>query len=870
MLLADKAGDEGLAGSTHDGVVRFDRWTLDPHTRRLVVDGQAAAVGERAFDLLVALAGAPGSVVTTDALLQTLWPHRVVEENNLHVHVAALRRVLGPDTIRTVRGRGYQLTSPLQIAPAATDAPADGSPLGAGTTAAPGASAGNLPHFLPPLIGRDTDLQRLQLLLGGHRTVTVTGAAGVGKTSLALAAARLWRHPQAGASGPWLVELAGAADAMPLAEAVARVLGVVLPGLQPADDELVDVLRTRPVLLVLDNCEHRLQEAARLVDRLARGTADVRVLATSQVALQHRSEQVFRLDTLALPRPQAPAAEARGAAAVALFLARAAQHDGDLPLDKGEQSLADVVAICEGLDGLPLAIELAAARVPLLGLRGLRERLGQPLALLTGGPRGAPERQQTLRGAIAWSHALLSDDERRAFRRLGIFAGSFSATVARQVLDLPGDDEGPVLDLLGTLLGKSLLVPPVGGSGTHAAPRLRLLDSTRSFAREQLQACGERPATEVRLARAMLLLYGRDDGPFDLDAGPGEQAALATDLDNLRAALDALATQDDQAQLQIELAGAAAWIWSRLGLRAEGLRRCRQALARVDAHTPPRLEARLQLGWAALVYRRGEDGDSAAAARAAALYDGLGDRLGRFRALSILAFMQALAGLEEACMASLESLADAFEPSWGTVQWFAYDWTVAASLSQFGRIQEAMDICERAMRQVEMLGGDAAMAFTWYSSAQLASMQDDFERAAEQARNSVACARRANAHGRLGMALGDLACYLGELGCVDEALPLAREAVGLRAQDGTLWSLLDQLARLACARGRYREAAMALGRADVHHRWRQGRRERYLLGPYQRARAAVAAALPVAEVQACHARGAAMGDDEVARLMLRD
>ena len=221
-------------------------------------------------------------------------------------------------------------------------------------------------------------------------------------------------------------------------------------------------------------------------------------------------------------------------------------------------------------------------------------------------------------------------------------------------------------------------------------------------------------------------------------------------------------------------------------------------------------------------------------------------------------------------MASLESLADAFEPSWGTVQWFAYDWTVAASLSQFGRIQEAMDICERAMRQVEMLGGDAAMAFTWYSSAQLASMQDDFERAAEQARNSVACARRANAHGRLGMALGDLACYLGELGCVDEALPLAREAVGLRAQDGTLWSLLDQLARLACARGRYREAAMALGRADVHHRWRQGRRERYLLGPYQRARAAVAAALPVAEVQACHARGAAMGDDEVARLTLRD
>ncbi len=859
-----------MEDSAREEVVWSGHWAVDTHTRRLVLDGQTVAVGERAFDLLVALAEAPGTVVATETLLQQLWPGRVVEENNLHVHVSALRRLLGTDAIRTVRGRGYQLTRPQHTPPAATDPPAGGQPHAARTAEEPHANAGNLPHFLPPLIGRDADLQRLQQLLGLHRTVTVTGAAGVGKTSLALAAARTWRHPQAGASGPWLVELAGAAEAIPLAEAVARVLGVVLPGLQPPEDELVDLLRTRSLLLVLDNCEHRAQEAGRLVDRLARGTAEVRVLATSQVPLQHRGEQVFRLDTLALPRPQAPAAEAQGAGAVALFLARAAQHDGGLPLDEGEQSLADVVAICESLDGLPLAIELAAARLPLLGLQGLRQRLGQPLALLTGGPRGAPARQQTLRGAIAWSHALLGDDERCAFRRLGIFAGSFSATVARQVLDLPGDDEGPVLDLLGTLLGKSLLVPPVGRPGAHTAPRLRLLESTRSFAREQLQACGEHPATAVRLARAMLLLYGRDDGPRRLDTRPGAEEALATDLDNLRSALDALATQDDQAELHIELAGAAAWIWSRLGLRAEGLRRCRQALARVDAHTPPRLEARLQLGWAALVHRRGEEGDSAAAARAAALYDGLGDRLGCFRALSVLAFMQALAGQEEACMATLESLADAFDPSWGAVQWGAYDWTVAASLSQFGRIQEAMDICERGLRQLEMLGSDAVMAIGWISSAQLCSMNDDFDRAVEHARRGLACARRANAHGRLGMALGDLACYLGELDCVDEALPLAREAVDLRAQDGTLGSLLDQLARLACARGRYREAAMALGRADLHHRWREGRRERYLLGPYLRARAAVDAAMTAADVQDWCARGAAMGDDEVARLTLRD
>lgn len=508
------SGQTNLADNLHEESVGWGAWSLDSHTRRRAIDGQAVVVGERAFDLLVTLAEAPGTVVATETLPQQLWPGRVVEDNNLHVHVLALRRLLGPDAIRTVRGRGYQLTRPMHT---------QSSPTGLQASGDPHASAGNLPHLLPSLIGRDVDLQRLQQLLGLHRTVTVTGAAGVGKTSLALAAAREWHHPQAGAGGVWLVELASAAEHTPLAEAVARVLGIALPGLQVADDELVDVLRTRSLLLVLDNCEHRAQEAGRLVDRLARGTADVRVLATSQLALQHRSEQVFRLDTLALPRPQAPAAEARLAGAVALFLARAAAHDGGRSLAEGEQSLADVVAICEGLDGLPLAIELAAARVPLLGLQGLRQRLGQPLALLTGGPREAPTRQQTLRGAIAWSHALLSDEERCAFRRLGIFAGSFSATVARQVLDLPNDDEGPVLDLLGTLLGKSLLVPPVGGPGAQAAHRLRLLESTRSFAREQLQASGEHAVTSVRLARAMLLLYGRDVGPRSLDARPGAE-----------------------------------------------------------------------------------------------------------------------------------------------------------------------------------------------------------------------------------------------------------------------------------------------------------------------------------------------------------
>lgn len=202
------------------------------------------------------------------------------------------------------------------------------------------------------------------------------------------------------------------------------------------------------------------------------------------------------------------------------------------------------------------------------------------------------------------------------------------------------------------------------------------------------------------------------------------------------------------------------------------------------------------------------------------------------------------------------------------MQWGAYDWTVGACLSQFGRVREAVDMCNKGVRHAEVLASDSVLAFTWISSAQLASMQEDFERTVEHARRGVAFARRANAHGRLGMALGDLACYLVEIGRIDEALPLAREAVDLRAQDGTLGSQLDQLARLSCARGRYPEAAMALGRAAVHHRRREGRRERYLLGPYLRATAAVAAAMPAADLRDWYARRAAIGDDEVARQTL--
>lgn len=807
-----------------------DHWTLDPLTRRLARNGQAAALGERAFELLTVLAESSGRVVGTEALLARVWPGRVVEENNLHVHVAALRRLLGDAAIRTVRGRGYQLTVPL------------------GAPAAPRPAA-NGQH---DLIGRDADLAALRALLARHRSLTLTGPGGVGKTRLALAACAA-DEPQ---GFTCLVELAGVDASTPVAEAVARALGLTLPGVQASAGELLDLLRSRPLLLLLDNCEHRADEAGRLVQALATQTAQVRVLATSQVSLGHPGEQRYAL------APLAPAD------AQALFNARVAAQDPGFSATPAQA--ADVAAICAGLDGLPLALELAAARVGLLGLRALRERLDAPLHWLGGGPRGAPERQQTLRGAIAWSDSLLSPAERQAFHHLGVFAGSFAVPLALALLG----DEAQALDQLQSLRDKSLLVAlPREKDGSEAddtAPRLRLLDSTRSFAREQLQASHELPGLHQRLARALLGVFERGSGPLAFEPGARAARAAAAELDNLRGTLDALAAQPDQATLHIELAGCSGWIWSRLGLRAEGLRRCRLALGRVDAGTPPRLEARLQFVWASLAHRRGAEGDIAAAARAAALYEALGDRLGRFRALSVLSFTHALNGDEPGGMASLEALAEAFDPGWGPVQWAAHLAITGSGLAQLGRDAEALQLCQRHQHLIDSLTDDHARAAALVLTAQLAYVVGDLPTAIERAEQAVAAARRDRTGGRLGLALGDLAAYRVAQGRVDEALPLAREAIALRARDGTLGAQLDQLAELAAARGHWPAAAMALGRADVHHAGRHGRRERYLRPPHQHARELLEGALPAAELRHWQARGAAMGDDEVARLTLAD
>jgi predicted ATPase/DNA-binding winged helix-turn-helix (wHTH) protein len=537
------------ATPAHQPPYRFGRFELQPEDRRLLADDAPVALGARAFDLLVTLVGRAGQLVSKNDLLTLVWPGLVVEENNLQVQISALRKLLGPQVIATIPGRGYRFTAVL-----------DGTDEANARAELPGASPAakqphafvapptNLPAELPLLYGRDADLTALRSLVDGHKLVTVVGAGGIGKSSLALAMAQslAGRWPD----GAWLVELAGLSDPALLPNAVAQTLNIALPGQHAAQDDLVAGIAPWTALLVLDNCEHLLDAAATLAQALMTGAPNVRLLATSQEPLRLPAEQQYRVTPLALP-PEATASGAREYGAVALFEARVRAVDPRFALN--DENLALVIDICRRLDGLPLAIELAAARVATLGLRPVRDKLDARFKLLTGGSRATLRRHQTLRAALEWSHHLLNDAEQAVFRRLGVFVGGFTMELAQAVAGDAQLDEWAVLDQLSALLDKSLVVADAGDT-----PRYRLLESARAFALEQL-AAGETAATLRRHALAIRTYFDSVDGPhLDGELLTEElRALLLPERDNLRAAHAWATGGDGDLEVAVALAACA-------------------------------------------------------------------------------------------------------------------------------------------------------------------------------------------------------------------------------------------------------------------------------------------------------------------------
>ena len=495
--------------------LNFGSIEIRPAQRQLWVKGREVPIGGRAFDVLLHLAEHRHRVVPKNQLLEHVWQRMEVNDSNLQTQISALRKLLGNKAIATFPGRGYRftleqgdepsgatatMTSVKSIAPSAPTAP---TPVG---KALPPAPTG--------MLGRDDDLAALERLLQQHRLVTVVGAGGIGKTTLALAAAH--GAPGDATDGPAWVELAPLADPALLVSVVARELGIPVPGSNP-QAALVKALADRRMLLVLDNAEHLVEAVAALVQALLDGAPGVRVLVTSQAALSLGGERLFRLGALAAPDLGVSVEEALSYGAVALFVDQAQAADRHFQLTP--DILPTVVDLCVHLDGVALAIKLAAARLPLFGLKGLQARLSERFRLLGQGPRGAPSRQQTLRAALDWSHALLSPDEQTVFRRLGVFLASFELDQAAKTACDDGLDEWAVIEALGALVDRSLVMLDAKSDG-----RYRLLESAREYALGKLDESGERSRMNERAARML-----RQHFPALAEAEPQTMARYLSD-----------------------------------------------------------------------------------------------------------------------------------------------------------------------------------------------------------------------------------------------------------------------------------------------------------------------------------------------------
>jgi predicted ATPase/DNA-binding winged helix-turn-helix (wHTH) protein len=609
----------GQAAASGGHAIAFGTFRLLPQQRVLLEDGRPLRLGSRALDILVALAEHPGAVISKDELIARVWPDTVVEETSLRVHIAALRRALrdgrdGNRYVATIAGRGYCFVADVSQ----SDIPAETLP--------PAASAQPAPHSLPapltPIVGRADTVASLAAQLPARRFVTMVGPGGIGKTTVALAVGA--QVAPSYAHGVRFVDLAPLADPLLVPSALASALGLASHTENPVPG-LLAFLSGRQMLLVLDSCERVIDAAAVLVEGLLKAAPGLHVLATSREPLRAEGERVHRLAPLASPHPDdtLTAAEALAFPAVQLFAERAAAILDGFELSDAEAPL--VADICRRLDGIALAIELAAGRLDTVRVRELAAGLDDRFRLLTRGRRTALPRHRTLTAMLDWSYEILPASERAALRRLAVFAGSFTLESARAVAG-GAEASGPaVLDQIANLVGKSL----VTADFEAAVPLYRLLDTTRAYALQKLVDSGELESVARRHAEHCRDLLERAERQLSTQTATEWLATYGRQIDDVRAALAWAFSSSGDTEIAVALTLAAVPLWTQLLLLQECRDRIEKALVELDPDANGTHRARMHLSAALGAVQLQIDGASpamrAAWAATLAMAEHLGD-----------------------------------------------------------------------------------------------------------------------------------------------------------------------------------------------------------------------------------------------------
>lgn len=712
----------------------------------------------------------------------------------------------------------------------------------------------NLPRAVSTFVGRDEDLAEVRSLLQSASVVTLVGTGGVGKTRLAtqIASQLLPDFPD----GVWYVELAPIVDASLVASSVLAILGVTQI---PADDPLATLtgtLQRQRVLLVLDNCEHVIEEAARVASAIQRTCAGVKIVATSREALTISGEHVYRLPSLGVPPADEhlTVAQARTYASIALFEERASAAQATFRLTA--ENARVVGNICRRLDGIALAIELAAPRIKMLTVEQLAQRLDERFNILTGGDRAALPRQRTMRALIDWSYDLLSDHEKMLFRRIGVFAGGFTLDAASEVCTDEAIPTWDAFDLLCALFEKSLIATELEGT----QQRYRMLESMRQYARERLLSSDDAPSLFARYVDYFSAVSERAYEEFDRAPAPNWLQIMQPDLDNFRVALTWALTEKNDVVLGAAMAGAVAPIFLRLSLLAEGIRWCEAALA-PDVELPFSVEARLQYILSMLCNNSGLFNKARCAVkRAVELYRQTDDSRALTRALSQLA--QHLAREEryaDARCAAEESIAGA--RAIGDPRLLAGTLQRCATAFDPSMVEKAREEFVESVAIFRSLGRDeeTARALNWWADIEAAA--GCYERAITICQECLSLTAAADTRP---FELCNIACYAIALGDLERAKNWAGKALetAIRAEHPMLIPIaILCVACIANSQNDNETAARLFGYSAARFAAMESPLTATEQVPFDMLRLRLEEALTVVELRARMAAGAALAQD---------